>query len=88
MPSTLQDDLAPLSFVERIARLEERLGGLIAVLDEIRRDQKEMAETVARASGGLRTLLLLGGLAGVVGALHTLAGWAGRLMPHFPGAPM
>jgi hypothetical protein len=47
-----------------------------ALLEEIRRDQKDMAETMARASGGLRVILLLGGLAGLAGVLQGLAGWA------------
>ena len=83
----MTDDLAPLSFVERVARLEERLTGLILLLDEIRRDQKELSETVARASGGLRVLLLLGGLAGLMGAVRNVASWAGLLVPHVSGAP-
>ncbi len=80
------DDIAPLSFVERVARLEERMTSLIALLDEIRRDQKELADIVARASGGLRVLLLLGGLVGLLGAVRNLAVWAGGLLPHLPGS--
>ncbi len=41
---SMVDDIAPLSFVERIARLEERMAVLHALLTEIRADQKEMAE--------------------------------------------
>lgn len=78
------DDLAPLSFVERVARLEERMTSLIALLDEIRTDQKALSDTVARASGGLRVLLLLGGLAGMVGAIRGILGWATALWPHGP----
>lgn len=81
----MADDLAPLSFYERIARLEERMGSLIAVLDEIRRDQRDLADTVARASGGMRVLLLLGGLAGLAGALHAISGWASSLVGRVPG---
>jgi hypothetical protein len=81
----MADDLAPLSFYERIARLEERMGSLIALLDEIRRDQRDLADTVARASGGMRMLLLLGGLAGLAGALHALSGWAASLVGRVPG---
>ncbi len=80
------DEIAPLSFVERVARLEERMTSLIALLDEIRRDQKDLADTVARASGGLRVLLLLGGLAGLAGTVRNLAAWAGGLLPHIPGS--
>jgi hypothetical protein len=80
------DDIAPLSFVERVARLEERMISLITLLDEIRRDQKELADVVARASGGLRMLLLLGGLVGFLGALRSLMGWAGGLLPHISGS--
>ena len=82
----MMDDIAPLSFVERVARLEERMTSLIALLDEIRRDQKELADIVARASGGLRVLLLLGGLVGILGALRNLVGWAGGWLPHLPGS--
>ena len=80
------DDIAPLSFVERVARLEERMMSLIALLDEIRRDQKELADVVARASGGVRVLMLLGGLAGLLGVLRSLVCWAGAMLPHFPGS--
>ena len=79
------DDIGPLSFVERVARLEERMTSLIALLDEIRSDQKALADTVARASGGVRVLLLLGGLAGLLGTVRNLVGWAAALWPHVPG---
>lgn len=81
----MADDLAPLSFYERIARLEERMGSLIVLLDEIRRDQRELTDTMARASGGMRMLLLMGGLAGLAGALHALSGWAASLVGRIPG---
>ena len=58
------------SEAERIARLEERMAALHALLTEIRADQKAMADTISRASGGLRVLLLLGSLAGAAGALR------------------
>lgn len=80
----MPDELAPLSFYERIARLEERMGSLIGLLDEIRRDQRELADTVARASGGLRMLLMMGSLAGLAGALHALSGWAASLVGRPP----
>ncbi len=80
------DDIAPLSFVERVARLEERMTSVLALLDEIRSDQKTLADTMARASGGLRVLLLLGGLVGIISALRNLALWAGSLLPHIPGS--
>ncbi len=83
----MPDELAPLSFYERIARLEERMGSLIGLLDEIRRDQRELADTVARASGGMRMLVLMGGLAGLAGALHALSGWAATLVGKVPSAP-
>ncbi len=81
----MAEDLAQLSFYERLARLEERMGSLVSLLDEIRRDQRDLADTVARASGGMRMLLLLGGLAGLAGALHTLSGWAASLVGRAPG---
>jgi hypothetical protein len=77
--ASLVDDMTPLSFVERVARLEERMTTLVTMLDEIRRDQKEFAEIVARASGGFRVLLLLGGLAGLVGALRNMMSWTNTL---------
>lgn len=80
------DDIAPLSFVERVARLEERMTSVLALLDEIRSDQKTLANTMARASGGLRVLLLLGGLVGIISALRQLALWGGSLLPHIPGS--
>jgi hypothetical protein len=67
---------------ERIARLEERVGLVHALVTEIRADQKQMADAVARASGGLRVLMLLGGLAGAVGALRGLAALVAGWMPH------
>ncbi len=67
---------------ERIARLEERIGLMQVLLEEIRSDQKAMADTVARAGGGLRVVLLLGGLAGAAGLLRGISGWASGLIPH------
>lgn len=67
---------------ERVARLEERMASVHLLLTEIREQQRDMAETVARASGGFRVLLLLGGLAGLFGALHGLANWVAGLVPH------
>jgi hypothetical protein len=67
---------------ERVARLEERVGLVHALVSEIRADQKEMADTIARASGGLRVLILVGGLAGVFGAVRGLAAIVAGWMPH------
>lgn len=67
---------------ERIARLEERMAVLLALLTEIRAEQKAMADTISRASGGLRVLLLLGGLAGAAGALRSLGGTVGGWLTH------
>ena len=67
---------------ERIARLEERMGLVQALLEEIRGEQKAMAETIARASGGLRVLLLLGVLAGVACTLRGIAAWASGFWGH------
>ena len=61
----------------RVARLEERMGLVHALVTEIREQQKGLADTVARASGGLRVLLLLGGLGSIAGALRGIAAWAG-----------
>ncbi len=67
---------------ERIARLEERMALVQALLEEIRRDQRDMGEIIARASGGMKVLLLLGALAGLAGTLRGLANWAAGLVEH------
>jgi hypothetical protein len=67
---------------ERIARLEERMAQVQGLLEEIRREQRNLADVVARASGGLRVLLLLGGLAGLAGTLRGVAGWASGVWGH------
>ena len=78
--SAALNDLLPGTEAERIARLEERMAAVHALLAEIRTDQKAMADTISRASGGLRVLLLLGSLAGAAGVLRAAAagllGWA------------
>lgn len=76
-------DAPPIgSDAERIARLEERMAVLHALLTEIRADQKAMADTISRASGGMRMLVLLGGLAGAVGALRSLGVALGAWLTH------
>ena len=67
---------------ERVARLEERMALVHGLLTEIREQQSDMADTIARASGGLRVLLLLGGLGSIAGALRGIAAWTSGLMPH------
>jgi hypothetical protein len=64
---------------ERVARLEERMASVHGLLTEIREQQRDMSEIVARASGGFRVLLLMGGLAGAFGALRGIAGWVDKL---------
>lgn len=71
-----------VSLDERVARLEEHMALLHALLTEIREQQKDMADTIARASGGLRVLLLLGGLGSIAGALRGIAAWTTGWMPH------
>jgi len=66
---------------ERVARLEERIDIVHSLLTEIREQQKDMADTIARASGGLRVLLLLGGLGSIAGALRGIAAWTSGLVP-------
>ncbi len=56
---------------ERIGRLEERVAVVHALLTEMRAEQREMAETISRASGGFRVLLLLGGVVGLLRAAGT-----------------
>jgi hypothetical protein len=55
------------------------MGLVHALVMEIRADQKQMADAVSRASGGLRVLMLVGGLAGLAGAVRGIAalidGW-------------
>ena len=70
------DDLGPVTFLERVARLEERLSAILPLLDEIRVEQKVIANTIARASGGFRMLIMLGGVVGAAGAVRKLLGWA------------
>ena len=71
-------ELITVTDQERIARLEERVGLVHALVTEIRTDQKQMADAIAGASGGLRVLLLLGALAGVAGAVRGAASLAGN----------
>jgi hypothetical protein len=67
---------------ERIARLEERMTVVLGLLAEIRQEQKEMADTISRASGGMRVLLLLGGLAGLAGTARALVGASSAWLAH------
>jgi len=71
-------ELITVTDQERIARLEERVGLVHALVTEIRTDQKQMADAIAGAYGGLRVLLLLGALAGVAGAVRGAAALAGN----------
>ncbi len=77
-------NMGDLDHGERVARLEERVGLVHALVSEIRADQKEMADAVSRASGGLRVLMLIGALAGVFGAVRGLAAIIAGWMPHAP----
>ncbi len=70
---------------ERVARLEERVGLIHALVAEIRADQKEMAAAISGASGGLRVLMLVAGLAGLAGVLRALAALLGGWLPHAHG---
>jgi len=67
---------------ERVARLEERVGLIHAMVAEIRADQKQMAGAISGASGGLRMLMLMGGFAAVVGAVRGLATLVASWVPH------
>lgn len=64
---------------ERVARLEERMTSMVALLGEIREQQREIADTIAHAHGGLKVLLLLGAVAGAVGTLRGVSGWVEKL---------
>lgn len=59
----------------RVARLEERMVAVHALVAEIREQQRDVADTISRASGGMKVLLLLGGIAGAFGALRAAQGW-------------
>jgi uncharacterized small protein (DUF1192 family) len=67
---------------ERVARLEERVGLIHALVAEIRADQKQMAASISGAGGGFRMLMLMGGLAAVVGAVRGLTSWIAAWVPH------
>jgi hypothetical protein len=67
---------------ERVARLEERVGLVHALVAEIRADQKNMAAAISSASGGLRVLMLVGGLAGAIGALRGVSALVAGWLPH------
>jgi hypothetical protein len=67
---------------ERIARLEERMTVVLGLLAEIRQEQKEMTDTIARASGGMRVLLLLGGIAGLAGVARAVIGATSAWLAH------
>lgn len=58
------------------------MGAVHALVSEIRADQRAMADTIARASGGLRVLMLLGALAGAAGALRGLVAVVAGWLPH------
>lgn len=69
---------------QRVARLEERVDTIHAVLTEIRNEQREISNTLAHASGGLRVMKLLGASAAAFGFLNSLAHWARAwLSDHF-----
>lgn len=59
----------------RTAILETEMKSVKADAAEIKTDVKAIRETLAQAKGGYRTLMLVGGLAGAVGAL------LGKLLP-------
>ncbi len=67
---------------ERIARLEERMTVVLGLLAEIRQEQKEMTNTISRASGGMRVLLLLGAIAGLAGAARAVIGATSAWLAH------
>ncbi len=67
---------------ERVARLEERVELIHALVAEIRADQKHMAGAISGASGGLRVLMLVGGFAAVAGAVRGLSALVANWMSH------
>ena len=48
---------------------EARIGGLEGDMKELRSDVKQILAEMHKAKGGWRTLMLVGGMAGAVGAL-------------------
>ncbi len=67
---------------ERVVRLEERVNMIHALVGEIRAEQKLMAASISGASGGLRVLMLAGGLVGLVGLLRGLISQVAGWFPH------
>jgi len=73
----MHDEIGPLTFPERLARLEERSEQIVPMLDEIRAEQKAMAAQMAHAIGGFRALMLLGAFVALFGTVRHLTAWAG-----------
>lgn len=66
---------SPATENERIARLEEQVAALRALLTEMHAEQREMVETFTRVSGGFRMVLALGALGAAWGVLRTVGAW-------------
>ena len=58
-----------------------RLGALEGDMTELKTDVKQILAEMHKAKGGWRTLMLVGGMAGAVGAL------VGKLLPFFTLKP-
>jgi NADPH-dependent curcumin reductase CurA len=54
---------------ERLARLEERTKNIEGWLKKVDEHQSEILEAFAQAKGGWRTVVLIAGCAGAVGAI-------------------
>lgn len=65
----------------RLATLEEQMRATRADHAEMRADVKTIMATLQEAKGGWRTLMMVGGAAGAVGAV------IGKLLPFMPVKP-
>jgi hypothetical protein len=63
---------------ERLARLEARMDGVSDNVREMKDDVRAIRDTLSEARGGWKTLLLVGGAAGALGA------FAGKFLPFLP----
>ncbi len=67
--------LIPESDAARLARLETQFGQLAADMREMRSEQRQHADTIARAIGGVKVLGMLGAVGGLLTLGRALLGW-------------
>ncbi len=68
---------------QRIVRLEEQVAAVRQQIGELREEQRQHAETIARAVGGVKMLAILSALGGAVTLLRTTSWW----LAHSNGGP-